>query len=279
MKTIVYAANKGGVGKTRLSILTANYLAASGFQVLLASMDFNNSADHYYLRREEDGSLDRAADRKNIAEALRKDTNSLGDYTLPTVRANVRIMPSSRYMSDIRSISERRLSRMTRTLEGLYDFMVVDCAPAYDNLMLNAVNAADYIVTPALQDLDSLNAAVFLDYKLSTETDKRGDWRITINGYNKRFEEAEGGVQKEYIDEFRARFENMTERAAWLPWARRDMNEIKDRRRLLSEGAPVVDENGQKAVVNKALYNAVANLAESFVGEGRLQSLRRPEAF
>lgn len=279
MKTIAFAANKGGVGKTRLSILTANYLAALEFQVLLASMDFNNSADHYYLRREEDGALDRRADHKNIAEALRKDTNNLSDYALPTTRANVWIMPSSRYMSDIRSINERRLSRMTRALEGRYDFMVIDCAPTYDNLMLNAVNAADFIVTPALQDLDSLNAAVFLDYKLSTETDKRGDWLITINGYNKRFEDAEGGAQKEYIDEFAARFDNMTRRSTWLPWAKRDMNEIKDRRRLLSERTPVVDGNGQKAVVNKGLYAAAANFAELFIDEGRLRGLSRPEAF
>jgi chromosome partitioning protein len=279
MKTIAFAANKGGVGKTRLSILTANYLGAAGFRVALASMDFNNSADLYYLRREEDGSLDRRAESKNIAEALRREANDLGDYMLPTIRKNVWIMPSSRYMSDIRSINERRLSRMTPALEGRYDFMVIDCAPTYDNLMLNAVNAADFIVTPALQDLDSLNAAVFLDYKLSTETDKRNNWLITINGYNKRFEEAESGAQKEYINEFMARFDNMAERSAWLPWARRDMNEIKDRRRLLSEGAAVVDENGQKAVVNKALHNAAANFAESFIDERLLSGLRRPEAF
>jgi chromosome partitioning protein len=275
MRVVSFAANKGGVGKTRFAILTANLFAKTGRRVLFLDMDFNNSADHYYLRREEDGALDGRAETRNVAEALRKDTNNLNDYVIETVREGVWIMPSSRYMSDIRAINEHRLRRMIRGLEGRFDFVIIDCKPDYDNITLNAINASDYIITPVLKCLDSVNAAAFYDYKLSTETDKRNNWRIVINGYNKRFEAASGGRQREYIEVFEERFDNITPRSTWFPWCA-EMNEIKDRRRLLSGEKAVTDGNGRRSVVNKALYNAVIHLAECFTEGGRIE---RPEAF
>jgi hypothetical protein len=44
-----FSANKGGAGKTRQAILTANCLGAAGKKVLVIDMDFNNSATFYYL--------------------------------------------------------------------------------------------------------------------------------------------------------------------------------------------------------------------------------------
>jgi cellulose biosynthesis protein BcsQ len=81
-KVITFSANKGGVGKTRTALLTANCLGSAGRKVLVIDMDFNNSAAYYYL----DEDLFRQAARKNAADALSRETNNLCDYTLPTLR-------------------------------------------------------------------------------------------------------------------------------------------------------------------------------------------------
>jgi cellulose biosynthesis protein BcsQ len=193
-------------------------------------MDFNNSATFYYLPEDLAG----AAKERNIADALAKESNLLSDYTLPTGHRGVDLIASSRYLADLRGVNEKRLGRMIPALGGKYDLVVVDCQPDYNNLTLNALNASSVIITPVLKDLDSYNAAAFLGQKIALDTDKRDCWYITVNGYNRQYGDAAGGKQKEYIDLYRDQFPRMTDPAAWFPWTA-DMNEIKDRKKRLSD--------------------------------------------
>jgi cellulose biosynthesis protein BcsQ len=258
-----FSNNKGGVGKTRAAITTANFLGACGKKVCVVDMDFNNSATFYYLRE----SQLEAAKSKNIADALGREDNNLAEFALETAHEGVSLIASSRYLADLRSINEKRLSRMIGFLAGIYDVVIIDCQPDYNNLTLNALNASDIIITPVLKDLDSFNAAVFLGQKIELETDKIGSWYIHINGYNKSYEDAAGGKQKEYITVYRENFRQMTPPSTWFPWTP-DMNEIKDKKKRLA-AKPVPG-----AVCNPELYEAVANLAECFVEE---EKLPRPE--
>jgi chromosome partitioning protein len=259
-----FSANKGGVGKTRQALLTANCLGAAGKRVLVIDMDFNNSATFYYLPPDQSG----AARDKNIADALARESNQLPDYILPTNHQGVDLLASSRYLADLRSINEKRLSRMIPALAGKYDLVIIDCQPDYNNLTLNALNASRLIITPVLKDLDSFNAAAFLGQKIALDTDKQDSLYITINGYNRHYEEAIGGKQKEYIDVYRNEFLRITDPDAWFPWTA-DMNEIKDRKKKLSD-TPLRGE-----VCNPELYHAVIRLSE-FLIQG---TFGKPEAF
>jgi chromosome partitioning protein len=243
------------VGKTRQAILTANCLGAAGKRALVIDMDFNNSATFYYLRAEQTET----AKTRNIADALGRESNSLADYALPTSHPGVDILASSRYLADLRSINEKRLSRMITPLAEKYDAVIIDCQPDYNNLTLNALNAADLIITPVLKDLDSYNAACFLGQKIALDTDKEAVWYITVNGYNRQYENAKGGKQKEYLDIYLQEFSRVTPRGAWYPWTA-DMNDIKDRKARLSF------EPGPGAVCNPELYQAAVRLSEFCAG-------------
>jgi len=255
VKVIALSANKGGVGKTRTVILLANCLGMAGLNVLVIDMDFNNSATFYYLSHDQQD----LALIKNIADGMAKETNNLADYTLPTTHKGVHIIPSSRYLADLRSVNERRLSRMIPALQDLFDIVLIDCQQDYNNLTLNAVNSADIIITPVLKDLDSYNAACFLRQKIVLDTDKANNWYITINGYNRLFEDAAGGKQKEYIDIYKNEFNLITQAKTWFPWTV-DMNEIKDRKKSLSS------QPGNGSVCNPGLFGAVINLSEFCLG-------------
>jgi chromosome partitioning protein len=255
LRVIAVSANKGGVGKTRMVILAANCLGAAGKRVLVMDMDFNNSASFYYLSPEQADS----ARTKNIADGLAKEINNLEEYVLPTDHPGVHLLASSRYLADLRSVNEKRLSRMTKQLENSYDVILIDCQPDYNNLTLNALNAADIIITPVLKDLDSYNAACFLGQKIALDTDKQDVWYITVNGYNRQYETAFGGKQKEYLDIYRSEFRHITDPASWFPWTA-DMNEIKDRKKVLS-CRPM-----RGAAHNAELYRAVLRLSEFCAG-------------
>ncbi|MDR2028298.1 MAG: ParA family protein, partial [Treponema sp.] len=53
---IAFISIKGGVGKSRGAILTANCLGAAGKRVLIIDMDHNNSTTYYYLADLPDGA-------------------------------------------------------------------------------------------------------------------------------------------------------------------------------------------------------------------------------
>jgi len=175
---VSFAAVKGGVGKTRYAIFTANCLGAAGKRVLFVDTDINNSASFYYLLTREEREL---AKDKHIAGALSKSENDFADFAIPTSHPGISIVPSSLYLTDLRSIDTNRLSRMVEHISGDYDVVIIDCQPDYNNIVLNAVNASDLIVTPVLLDLDSYNAARFLQDKINYETNQKTDnWFLAI---------------------------------------------------------------------------------------------------
>lgn len=262
-EVIALAANKGGVGKTRYVLLLANCLGAAGKRVLVADMDFNNSATFYYLS-DLDPDAEREIINKNIADAMAKEENRLDDYSILTSHKGVSLIASSRGLADLRSVNEKRLMRMIPTLSGLYDYIIIDCAPNYDNLVLNALNASDLIITPVLKDMDSFNAAAFLQKKIGIETEKGGVWFISINGYDRQYEDAKSGKQRDYVEMYKNHFAgHITPAETWFPWVA-DMNDIKDRRKSLSVN-PV-----KGAVYNPGLYQAVVSLAGSIIEEDSL---------
>jgi cellulose biosynthesis protein BcsQ len=65
---------------------------------------------------------------------------------------------------------------MLPALARQHDLVIIDCQPSYDNLTLNPLNAAACAIIPVLKDLDSFNAACFLQQKLASETDKSSQW-------------------------------------------------------------------------------------------------------
>lgn len=212
MNVITLSSLKGGVGKSSITIQLANCLGMAGKKVLVIDMDLNNSVSSYYLTDETKENIG----SKNIADALSKNGNKLADFTVPTQRRNVDLIASSLYLIDFfwgGGVSERRLSQLLPTLQDNYDFVIVDTQPTYDNLVLNAYYAADWIITPINLSLFDYNTALFLRDKIATETDKIDNWFLQINGYNHNFSDAKTGKQKEYLSVFRSNFENLTPEA------------------------------------------------------------------
>jgi hypothetical protein len=130
---------------------------------------------------------------------------------------------------------------------------------------LNAINASNLVITPVQQDLDSFNAAEFLKQKMTTEVSTSIPWFLTINGYNKVFEDAIGGNQKVYIELYQRGFPNLlTPKKTWFPWiGRASMNELKDKRLFLTK-----EKTGKAGrLCNEKLFDAVFSLVSCWTDE------------
>ena len=256
---VSFASIKGGTGKSSMVICLANYLAIKGKRVLAIDSDLNNSLSLYYLG--DDENTFEKTKKLNIKKALDDEANDLCDFTVPTIIPGVDLIASTPYLSDLRTLSINRLKRMIVSIYGKYDICLIDCPPTYDNIVLNAVNASDFVITPVLQDFFSFNAAAFLSNVLPRDIEGFKDWFIIVNGFNKRFLESKSGRQADYLKLYEDAGFPMTPAGTWFPWTS-SMRFIVDYHKTLSNVKGAKD-----SVYNPELYKAVSELASCFFDE------------
>jgi len=262
---VSFVSIKGGTGKTNIAICLAKALAVAKKRVLLIDSDLNNSLSFHFIR---DDEMEQTREL-NIAAALSNETNDLCDYMVPTITPGIDIIASTPYLADLRTLSEKRLKRMIPTLYGKFDVLIIDCPPTYDNIVLNAVNASDYTITPVLKDLFSYNAVEFLAGVLPRDVENFKNWFVLINGYDKRFEEAKTGRQNDFLELYRKREFPLTPVETWFPWTSQ-IHLLVDYHKNLT-----CSKGKSGAVYNPDLYRAVTELAGCFFDE----ELRFPEVF
>jgi chromosome partitioning protein len=263
---VSFASIKGGVGRTHAAIMLADFLAAAGKKVLLADSDLNNSMSFHYL----DENMMEKTRKLNFAAALSDETNNLCDFTVPTNVPGVELIASTPYLADLRTLNEKRLKRMIPTLYGEYDILIIDCHPTYDNIVLNALHAADYIITPVLMDLFSYNAAAFLAGVLPRDLEhSAGAWFVLLNGYNRRYGESKSGRQSDFVKLYSESNFPLTPKETWFPWTTQ-IHLVIDYHKKLNRNAGTPG-----AVYCPELFSAVAELAGCFFDE----DLAIPEAF
>lgn len=198
MKVITFSGIKGGIGKSSLAIMTSNYLSNIGKKVLCIDMDIQNSLTFYYFPTEYEES-------KNIAKALMNDDlpgNIIKDLFID-------IIPSDFNLTKIRSLDLKTLQRIIKQVNDDYDYCIIDTAPTYDNIVLNAINTSDIVITPAYLTLFDLKALDFYKTRLNNETDKIDNWKILLNKYKEPKTDNPDTELNQYISLFNDKFNNI----------------------------------------------------------------------
>lgn len=268
MTVISYNSIKGGVGKSTLAILTARCLGACGMRVLVIDLDINNATSFFFLNEE----TQERSNEKNIAKALFSSGNvNLNDYIMLTDWRGVDVIPSSLDLLKLQgSLSERRLKQLLPSIENEYDVVILDTHPDYTAVEKNALLASDLIITPIQRAQFDYNTAHFLKDSLIADMEKFNSWFLCFNGYDKNFEKAKGGKQKEYIELFRSSFgDNLTPVNTWLPDTPA-VQDLLDRDMLLSE-----NKRDSKTVCHEKLFNSIWNLCSAYFDN----PLIKPEVF
>jgi chromosome partitioning protein len=150
MRVISIVNQKGGCGKTTTTVNLAGCLAADGFRVLVLDMD---PQAHATLALGVDpDELD-----ENLYEVLADPAgiDRLPDITIE-VADNLELAPSGIVLSALEQklAAERddsrteRLSAAMTSLEGRYDFALIDCPPNVGLLTFNALRASSEVIVP-----------------------------------------------------------------------------------------------------------------------------------
>jgi chromosome partitioning protein len=156
MKTLTLLNEKGGVGKTTLSVHIAAGLARRGQRVVLIDTDAQANATHQ-LKLDEDGTLYqllvKEAEWRNVlrtpSESNWSDTTPEGTLWMVTSNLETRAIPM--LIDDVTLLRERLLE-----LEDHVDVIIIDTSPTPSLLHSMIYTASDYMIYPTQAEILSL---------------------------------------------------------------------------------------------------------------------------
>jgi chromosome partitioning protein len=143
-KTVVFANQKGGVGKTTTAVNLGAYLAEAGKRVLL--IDFDPQANS-------SSSLGIDGRGRGIYELL-INSNRPEEVIQETRTPGLNIIASSIHLTgatvELINTPDREyfLKKAIETIRRDYDYLFVDCPPSLGLLTVNGLVAADSVIIP-----------------------------------------------------------------------------------------------------------------------------------
>lgn len=166
--TICIMNQKGGVGKTTTSVNAAGIMASRGYHVLLVDNDPQGSATSYYDKyyEKEDPVVLKGMRPLSIYDIYkRENTVSLAEAIRKTKVPNLDLLPADfKFKSTdgelflIQSGKEFVLADALEPVLDTYDYIVIDCPPADNNITTNALVAANYILLPNIADKNAFSS-------------------------------------------------------------------------------------------------------------------------
>ncbi|HET7723177.1 MAG TPA: ParA family protein [Propionibacteriaceae bacterium] len=144
---IAMCNQKGGVGKTTTTINLGAALAETGRRVLLVDFDPQGSASVGL-------GVNPHTLERTVYNLLLSRTIDPADVIVTTSVEGMDILPANIDLSaaELQLVSEvareQTLKRVLDRLRGQYDMILIDCAPSLGLLTVNALTAADKVITP-----------------------------------------------------------------------------------------------------------------------------------
>lgn len=168
MKIVSISNIKGGVGKTTTAAVLAAGLAEKGYRVLLIDSDPQTNLTMCFLQEQ--------TDELSSLYDIYGDGESIDDVKVP-VRDNLDLIIGDFELCNVdiqftKAGRLKMLKKAIKSIDGEYDFVIIDTPPNLGVLSLNAFIASDYMVVPMSADSFSLKGVRLLKETLDDVADE-----------------------------------------------------------------------------------------------------------
>ncbi len=158
MRRVVFN-QKGGVGKSSITVNLAAISAASGRRTLILDLDPQCNASQYLLGEAAVYERDKPELTPNIGQffaqslSFKSKERPLSEFVHPTPFANLFVIPSNPELREIEHLLEAKhkiykLSAALQELTHSYDEIFIDTPPAFNFYTLSALIAAERCLIP-----------------------------------------------------------------------------------------------------------------------------------
>ena len=178
-KRIIFALQKGGVGKSTCTVAMAEIMSAAGFRVLVVDLDSQGNATKMLT-----GNSIYKYSGRTIMEAIQEGNAEpyiIGiQETLDLIPAEDRLAAFSRYIyTSGMSNPYAALKRLLEPIESRYDYVFVDVGPTLGDTVINAIVYADHIIVPVDLGELAMDAMVrFIEFVNETREEGHTDAEI-----------------------------------------------------------------------------------------------------
>lgn len=165
-KVITIANQKGGVGKTTLTMNIGSALALQHQRVLLIDSDPQANLTSYLGVTPGEAPYENLRTLDEIYLSKRPMDAAFREMCIAHAPSGIHLLPADRGLSGVehylfsRSDRETILCRFLRPLLDHYDFVLIDTPPSLNLLTLNALCASDSVLIPVQPEFFSLEGIV-----------------------------------------------------------------------------------------------------------------------
>ena len=158
MRRVVFN-QKGGVGKSSITVNLAAISAAQGKRTLVVDLDPQCNASQYLLGEAAEFSRDKTELSPNIGQYFAQTLSfslkekPISEYIHKTPHDNLHVIPSNPELGEIEHLLQSKhkifkLAASLKSLNGSYDAIYIDTPPAFNFYTLSALIAAQRCLIP-----------------------------------------------------------------------------------------------------------------------------------
>lgn len=138
LRTLAILNQKGGVGKTTVTLGLASAAAAAGRRVLVVDLDPQASSTWVL-------GVDTDQHQYSVADIVAARGRPAREVRVPSGWSDlVDVLPSTSSLQDLESGKSKRLRKELQSIEGDYEAVFIDCPPSLGNLTRSALTASKH---------------------------------------------------------------------------------------------------------------------------------------
>jgi len=202
-RTVVFANQKGGVGKTTSTVNIGAYMAAAGRKVLLVDFDpQGNLSSSVGVRKSKKGVYDLLIGDISPEDAV----VSLQHENLFLLPSNLRLSGATVELADVEG-RDGFLKRSLMPLVENYDYILIDCPPSLGILTINGFAAARSVIVPLQCEFFALEGLLNMLFRTIKRIQKSLNPALTLGGIVFTMYDSRTRLSQEVIRQVKGAFE------------------------------------------------------------------------
>ncbi len=208
-KVIVFANQKGGVGKTTTTVNIGAYMAEMGKKVLLIDFDpQGNLSSSLGISNSDAGIYEAIMGEVPIIDTIR-ETPQKGMHL---ISSNLNLSGATVELNKgDKKDSLNILGKTVEPIKNQYDYILIDCPPSLGVLTINGFTASDYVIIPLQCEYFALEGLKYMYSMTIRKVQKNLNPNLKIGGIIFTMYDSRTNLGKEVIKSVRESFKQNPE--------------------------------------------------------------------